>query len=253
MGNPIVIACPECDKEIKAPEEAIGKKIRCKACDHVFVVKAPPSKAAPKVAKAIPAKPAKAVPAKAVPAKAVPAKPVPPRDKKPADEDDDGVAKNPYGMVFEDMAARCPNCANKLESEDAVICLHCGYNTVTREQARTRKVREVTGLDHFLWLLPGILCVITIFTLLGYCCYHHWVLPTQLFDNWKDLMEKHQDRRLTIDDQSIDWTGYFFHPFTELWGGVFTLYMCWLCGKFAWKRLVKHPRPPEIEERMGKG
>ena len=30
MANMIVIACPQCDKQMKVPEALIGKKIRCK-------------------------------------------------------------------------------------------------------------------------------------------------------------------------------------------------------------------------------
>ena len=43
----IVISCPECDKQIKAPADAVGKKIRCKSCEHVFVIKAPAKAPAP--------------------------------------------------------------------------------------------------------------------------------------------------------------------------------------------------------------
>src|SRR4051812_48850795 len=69
----LVIYCPECQNEIKVPEEAEGKKIRCKECDHVFTVEPPP--------KAKPARPAK----KAVPAKPAAAKPAAPaRPAKPA-------------------------------------------------------------------------------------------------------------------------------------------------------------------------
>ena len=40
MATTIVISCPECDKQIKAPAELEGKKIRCKGCGHTFVVRA---------------------------------------------------------------------------------------------------------------------------------------------------------------------------------------------------------------------
>src|SRR5262245_31899131 len=142
----VTITCPECDKQIKAPAEVLGKKIRCKGCGSTFAARAdeaqlarPAPKPAPKAAKPAP-------------------KP------KPTDDDEDA---NPYGVTDLDMAPRCPNCANEMESREAVICLHCGYNTLTRERARTRKVRDVTGGQHFVWLLPGILCVLLVFSLLG--------------------------------------------------------------------------------------
>ena len=38
----------------------------------------------------------------------------------------DTQVNNPYGMTFEKLGNRCPDCANELESEEAVVCLHCG-------------------------------------------------------------------------------------------------------------------------------
>jgi DNA-directed RNA polymerase subunit RPC12/RpoP len=40
MATTIAVSCPECHKQIKAPPDLQGKKIRCKACGHVFLVKA---------------------------------------------------------------------------------------------------------------------------------------------------------------------------------------------------------------------
>src|SRR5207249_1834496 len=111
--------------------EIEGKKVRCKSCGAVFVAKAgPPIKPAP--AKAAATKPAKP-----------PAKPATPPKPEPAketlrfkeDEDDDGKA---YGVTHEELGARCPECANAMESETAKICLHCGYNTITRQRKTTR-------------------------------------------------------------------------------------------------------------------
>src|SRR5262245_13912362 len=45
MPDPIVIPCPECEKQVRAPADAVGKKIRCKNCEHIFVIERPPGKA----------------------------------------------------------------------------------------------------------------------------------------------------------------------------------------------------------------
>src|SRR5437762_3454300 len=37
MPATITVICPECDKEMKAPAEAEGKKIKCKGCGKTFV------------------------------------------------------------------------------------------------------------------------------------------------------------------------------------------------------------------------
>src|SRR5579871_5049583 len=145
MPATITVVCPECGKEIQAPPEFAGKKVRCKSCGHVFAARPAPPPGA--VARA--------------PAKAAPAAPPPARGDD--DEGDDGV---PYSVSTTDLAHRCPECANEMESEDAIICLHCGYNTQTREKITTRKVHEITNADRFLWLLPGIACALAVLFLI---------------------------------------------------------------------------------------
>ena len=55
-----------------------------------------------------------------------------------------------------------------MESEDAVVCLNCGYNTQTREQFQTRKVHDLGGGEHFIWLLPGIACALAVLIVIGF-------------------------------------------------------------------------------------
>jgi predicted Zn finger-like uncharacterized protein len=110
MPETMVISCPECKTKIKAPESAIGKKIRCKDCKHVFVIKLPE--------KSLPAK-AGAVTAEK---KGPPTKPKPAEVKKPAIpvkkeevEDPDLVQdRNPYGLKDAGESYRCPQCAAAL-------------------------------------------------------------------------------------------------------------------------------------------
>src|SRR5262245_36147539 len=120
----LTVTCPNCQKQIKAPAELQGKKIRCKACEQVFVVQPD------RPVKANPAKPAAAAKGKP-PAQAAPPAPEAPLDVVPlADDDEDNP--NPYGLTEETFAPRCPHCAYELESADAKVCLNCGYNTATR-------------------------------------------------------------------------------------------------------------------------
>src|SRR5947207_737731 len=100
MAAPASISCPSCAKKFKGRPELAGKKIKCPGCGSPFIV--------PQQAEAPQPKPAAVAAANA---------------RAPDDE------ANPYGITTIDLSARCPNCANKMESEDAIICLHCGYNT----------------------------------------------------------------------------------------------------------------------------
>jgi DNA-directed RNA polymerase subunit M/transcription elongation factor TFIIS len=239
----IVITCPECDKQIKLPAEAVGKKIRCKNCEHVFVVKPPAAREAISEAKTKPP---------AAPAKkgAKPAKPAP-AAKPPVDDDDEtGPARRGYGITDLDLGIRCPQCAAEMKNEEQVICLNCGYNKVTRERIRTRKVKEVTGSDRFLWLLPGMLAVLGVLLMIGYCFFHHFALPGIMIDNWDDLTtNKGLSRLEALKDDSVGfWQAAVVHPAIEVWLFVFLAFGAWKAGKFAYKRLVVNPNPPEIEE-----
>jgi DNA-directed RNA polymerase subunit RPC12/RpoP len=199
MASTITITCPECDKQIKAPAEVAGKKVRCKGCGATFLARAPGK---------------------------APAGKAPPRKRSQEDEDD-----SPYGIAREENAShRCPECANELESEDAVVCLRCGYNTVTRTRARTRKVRDVTGGDVFKWLLPGILCAVgvvflIVFNLLFALTGHRWV------------------------DQDA-WYSFLTGKAAKVWLAVPSLVFVYAAGKFAIHRLIFDNKPPEIEENL---
>src|SRR6266516_3732197 len=40
MATTVSIECPGCHKQMKAPAELLGKKVRCKACGHTFPARA---------------------------------------------------------------------------------------------------------------------------------------------------------------------------------------------------------------------
>jgi len=165
MAEAINITCTQCGNASRVPAEAEGKKIRCKQCNAVFVVKSNPKPAAtpaaakPPAAKApSPKAPAANAPAAKPPVKAVQAKVV---AKKVEDEYE--AAKNPYIMREENLAARCPFCAMSLDPPDSRICLHCGYDMQKRKRVESKKTYEITAGDYFMYHLPTILCFI------GFC------------------------------------------------------------------------------------
>jgi len=195
MANPIDVACPQCQKKIKASDELRGKKVRCKNCTHVFAI--PAAEARPKAAAV----------------------------KTPSDEDDDAGA---YGLTADEKAGvpRCPHCAGELESEDAVLCLHCGYNTRTRQRVGTKKVIETTAGDRTSWLMPGFIAVGAIFFLIGFDLFLYLKFP--------QLME------------GSDFE-FIAHAGIRLWVLIFSIAAMLLLGKFALNRLVFNPNPPEQE------
>jgi DNA-directed RNA polymerase subunit RPC12/RpoP len=223
MAATITIVCPECGKNLTAPAKAAGRKVRCKYCDHPFVVKAAADKPADKAAPARPAA-GKAAPSKPpAGAHAAPAQP-------PADDDDE-MNSNPYEVTDIDLAPRCPYCANKMPSEDAIICLICGYNTVTRMRAEMKKTYDVTALDWILWLGPAVLCVLfiigmTVFDILYCVNANTWI------------------------DENADWYIYVWRVFAiKLWAVVISVFVMYLAARFAIRRLVFNPHPPEYEKK----
>lgn len=191
MASLIDITCPECKKQMKAPEELQGKKIRCKGCGHVFNT------------------------------------PAPGKPRSAADDEDDA---NPYGILKEDEGvARCPNCAGELESADARLCLHCGYDTVTRKRLGTKKVIESTQGDHFAWMLPGILCIVGIVLLIGFDLFYCFGLPRILKGGENEWLA----------------SGFF-----RLWLVIGSAFVIAYMGKFAYNRLIVNPKPPEIEREI---
>ena len=213
-----VITCPECKKKFKGKLDLEGKKIRCPFCEKAFVVKL--DAAAKAKAAAAKEEKDKAEKEKA----AVQAAEAP----KPNLLDDDDEGSNPYAAAEQDLTPRCPNCANPLESKDAVICLYCGYNTLTREVGRTERLMGHTFGQHFVWLLPGMLCMLGIFVIIIGLLYHCLVLPG------------------TFDPDSA--LRFLDHESMRLWPILMSLSVLWSLGMFAYSRLILHPKPPKVEK-----
>jgi hypothetical protein len=208
MANLIAFACPDCEKEIKAPAEIEGKKIRCKACGATFTARSQAVKSTK-------------------PPKSAPVKPKEP-PKKPVDDDLE-ADHNPYGIDHLDLSPRCPHCAAEMESEDAIICLSCGYNTQTRMLVESRRLHRTTGGDVFIWLLPGIICAIMVLVMIGFIVF--------LFVSLPDIIKENQNA----------WWAFSVRA-SLLWGTIFALFVIFFCARFAIKRLILHPTPPERQK-----
>jgi DNA-directed RNA polymerase subunit RPC12/RpoP len=251
MAETITITCPDCEKQLKGPAELAGKRVRCKFCSHIFTVAARPNgKGAPegKPAKgktAAEPKPGIAKPAPAAPAKAAKTKPAPetkptkapsnrstPKEEvaevQPADEpalplalQGDTESKNPYQLGDVVQTSRCPQCAAEFDIEDQVVCLECGYNTQTRVRSALVKTYETTTMERIVWLLPGVVCVLVALTLVSFVAFLWiiwWTVPPD--DEW-------------------------WKKPIKIWGGAILVFIAYLLGHFAFRRLVVHPSPPE--------
>lgn len=250
MAESIVIVCPECKQRMKVPAQAEGKKARCANCKAVIVVKSGPGGAS-----AAPAKPAAAAaPGVAggsfedddgpalysmaavsdeegeAPPPPPPPKPAPAARAKTHGDDED---ENPYGITAALDIARCPHCAKEMESNDAIVCLNCGYNTQSRLHAQTRHVFERTFWDWSLWLGPGIACVLTIVGLGVFDWWFCFYLQESVWNGWDE----------TLGTKSIS-------QGVRLWIAVMTLWVMWKAARFAFRRLILNPVPPEIEKKQ---
>lgn len=135
MSAAVEMKCPNCSKALKVPPAVFGKKIKCRHCEHAFVVQDPAARAAQ------------------------PASPPPPSPAKSRFlDDDEGPEK--IEVIKEDDSARCPHCAQELEPPDAAVCIHCGFNNKTRAIAETKKVWAPTAEDWIMHLLPGMIALI---------------------------------------------------------------------------------------------
>jgi DNA-directed RNA polymerase subunit RPC12/RpoP len=185
----MMIRCPHCKKQLKGPIELQGKKVRCKACAKVFVVQGtaplPLSQAGSKGKEAGPAQ--------------------------------------MYQMTEAIRGVpRCPQCAAELESEEAIICLNCGYNQMTGQRINVVKTYSTTATDILLWRLPGMICAVLTLAMLAFVGYL-----------WIGLRGYEAGQE----------PGWLFP--SQVWGSVLAAFIGWSCGKFAVKRIITDSMPPE--------
>jgi Zn finger protein HypA/HybF involved in hydrogenase expression len=222
MAVAVTISCPSCKKTFKGKEELEGKKIRCPACGEPFQVrmgetlkvdrggeeaKAPPKPKEDGLDQAHDHAHAHAHH----------------HDDDEENEEDDGG----YGVDAIDLRARCPNCANPMESEDAVVCLYCGYNTATRTWGRMQKTFETMTSDRLWWLLPGFICLAIVVLLVIGDLWYCLQAPYLIKDTWMEFMD---------------------HESTRMWTVILSLFIIWGLGYFCYSRLILNPTPPEQEK-----
>ena len=100
----------------------------------------------------------------------------------------------------------------------------------TRDHVGTKKVVETTIGDILIWLLPAILCVVAILAILGFDIFLIiWYFDPLSFpaDEW----------RLWTNTKK----GLF------LWAMIASLFCFFYLGRYAFKRFVFNPLPPEKE------
>jgi hypothetical protein len=203
---PSIITCPECEKRFKGKPGLEGKRIRCPACSHAFIVPEE-DEADLDLAERLGAtiKPKNAV-------------------KKPKLGGGISGDERKYGVTDLDLSQRCPNCTKEME-DGAIICLFCGYNTQTRALGQTTKTIEKSGGEHFLHLLPGLavaLCMVILVISNLYFCFE---VPNML--------------------NREDWSYSFAHESVKFWSAMISLGLLWGLGTFCYKRLILEPKPPE--------
>ena len=217
MADNPPITCPACAKKFKPKADVRGKKIRCPFCTEAFVV---PGGDVPSTA--IEATPGRDAP-KPEPAPAEPqAKPASvPIGAWEGEEND-----NPYGVTEVDIAPRCPNCAHEMVPQDAVVCLNCGYNTLTREWGKTEKTIGVSGGRQFVHLLPGFFSVF---------CLLLCLIDRLMYSVYMPFWIGERDGMAWTDHESL-----------RMWGTMIGLAVIFALGRIAYNRFFVRPSPPEI-------
>jgi hypothetical protein len=222
MAEPIAISCPDCDKPMKVPAEFVGQRIRCKACGNRFTVRTGAEKEEEDdggmllpLVEDEPPKPAKKPAAKKPAAKKA--------ARKDDDDDDDGSKE--YGYTETDLGHRCPECANEMDSPEAIICLHCGYNTITRIRPEVKKTIAFTFWDWLFWLAPPILSLLSVFVLIG-------------LDVWYCLS-------FDYERDKEKWYWFLSYGGIKLWLVIISMGIMFFAIRFGLKRLIWHPKPPE--------
>jgi hypothetical protein len=122
-----------------------------------------------------------------------------------------------------------------MESTEARICLHCGYNTRTRTRPEVKAVYEHSGFEIFLWLLPGILCVLLAIGLLVWYLVFWSMIEVWLAESW-------------FEDEPGPPRTYLVGlgpGFMRLYLGLLIIFLYVPLFRFIYKRLVKNNKPPE--------
>lgn len=208
MAVGMVVTCSHCEKKFKPKSDVAGKKIKCPFCKEAFVV---PADAEAKASKPAPEE-VKAAPVEAAGPVATP----------PAEEDDN---PDPYGVKTVDIVPRCPNCTQEMGPHD-IICLACGYNTMTREWGKTEKTLGLTFQRQLVYLLPALGAATFVFFSVIFLIYYAVVSPYHVE---KSMLE-------FTDSEAI-----------RMWTTLIFLAWFWGAGMFCFKKFIEKPKPDEIQ------
>ncbi len=207
MAEALVVACPECEKKFKPKTDVRGKKIKCPFCKEPFVV--PAGKGAKKEREPEPEPEPAAAPA---------------AEAKPSIDDEFDNNPDPYGVKHKEMVPRCPNCTQEMGDHD-IICLFCGYNTLTRQWGKTEKTKGVTFGRHLLYLLPAMgSAVFAVFSIL-FLLFYATVAPFILAGTWLFWLD---------------------HESMRMWTTVIVLAWVFGAGAYCFKKFIDKPKPDEI-------
>jgi hypothetical protein len=100
-----------------------------------------------------------------------------------------------------------------------------------------------------MWLLPGVLCVFVVLFLIANFLVHHYLMPRILFSEqeytaWSKELSEH-GRFAAAGSDALPFFSYMFHPGIETWIVVMYLFFGFFAARFAIRRLILHPTPPE--------
>ena len=134
--------------------------------------------------------------------------------------------------------ARCPFCAQELDPPDAVICINCGFNNVTRVQAESKKVWAPDSSDWLNHLAPGVLALVLcigliVFDIICLMNMEDWLRGTFLESETADVTDPSK-KKLYVKPGA----------FTTLIIG-FSFVAILPLGRFAFRRLVLNYKPEE--------
>lgn len=225
------VACPNCEKRLRVPDSAAGKKIRCKHCQHVF---------------AIPAAAAKPVAPKVVAPKPKDEPPPPEPVKTPYADDDDEDPRLKYDVTHDpdDEVARCPFCALELDPPDAQICLNCGYDMAIRKRHAKKRVYKTTTGDVVLYWLPAVLWMMVV-TFMVTCTVIVCINAPKFMEESKDLDWNLKEDVNPITQKKEMWIG---PPCPMTCCIILTLGLGGAAVPVIWRR-IKNPKPPEVEKK----
>ena len=226
MATTFVIACPECSKQVKVSDEHVGKKVRCKGCGEVFPVKAPAAAAAAPKTKAAP---------QPTQAKSKATQAVPP-EAPSAPKTDEEYDPNKYTLVkSDDTLPRCPFCAQQMESHEARICLHCGYDTVKRGRPEVKQIYAPSAVEIFLWLLPAILAVLFMIGMWVWYLFFWDLIVDWLDDSWFEDEKGPPPTYIAAASPS----------FFRIYHALLIIFICVPLVRFSIKRFFVNNLPPE--------